>query len=278
MVVLGLVVVSVVPSAAMPTAAHRFAAPAHVPSADVHGDNGADRYVGTGGLILPASVGPSARTRVATCPDCHWRMSSPCAVVTAGTPFPGQVTCLSVTRGCPGGAELLRVWFQSGGGPWEELGLVCLPPGGPVTVTYVAAAVQTRFVKDLPPLRPAHEPVRGVLTQLPVVFASGQPAGPLEADYSVLGQAVHLIARPTWAWDYGDGGLQTTSRPGGPYPDLSVSHVYRVSGPRLVRVATAWTATFTVDDLGPFPILEPVSQEAASAVLIGEGRAVLAVR
>ena len=253
-------------------------AAAGTPAADVHGDNGADRYVGTGGLILPTSVGQATRTRVAGCPECRWRLSSPCAVITAGTPFPGQVTCLSVTRGCPGGAELRRVWFQSGGGPWEEIGLVCLAPGGPVTVSDIAATVHTRFVQDLPVLSLRHAPPRGVLTQLPVAFASGQPAEPLEEEFGVLGQSVRLVARPTWEWDFGDGAVEATSRPGGPYPDLSVSHVYRHSGTRQVRVRTDWSATFTVGDLGPYPVREPVSQEATAALVVGEGRAVLAVR
>lgn len=38
---------------------------------------------------------------------------------------------------------------------------------------------------------------------------------------------------------------------------------------------TTWAATFTVDGLGPFPVVEPVRQQAALRLAVGEGRAVL---
>jgi hypothetical protein len=246
-------------------------------AADVHGDNGQDRYVGSGGLILPASVPAGPRAQVAGCSGCRWRLATPCMLTLPGAAFPGQSGCLSVVRGCPGMAELLRVWFDSGSG-WTDLGLVCLRPGGPVTVAQLSTHVHAQFVMDLPPVSVTSSPSRGVLAQIPVVFSSGQPAGDFSATYQVLGERVDLSGSPHWTWDFGDGSRLTTDDPGGAFPHMRVSHAYRRAGAVRVTARTDWHAVFRVDGMGPFPIREAVSQDAGLAVDVGEGRAVLAVR
>jgi hypothetical protein len=248
-----------------------------VESADVQGDNGQDRYVGTGGLLLPRSVGHGTRTQVAGCPDCRWRLASPCALDLPGVAFPGQSVCLRVVRGCPGMAELLRVWFDAGAG-WADLGLVCLRPGGPVTIRHLSSLVHDSFVKDLPALRLRTAPETGILAQLPVVFDTGQPAEGFAASYRLLDEDVAITGRTHWTWLFGDGGTTATDDPGGTYPHMTVSHAYRRAGSIPVRVEADWSASFTVDGLGPFPVREPVTQEAERWILVGEGRAVLAVR
>ena len=248
-----------------------------VSAADVHGDNGQDRYVGTGGLVLPRSVGAAPRAQAAGCADCRWRLATPCALGLPGVAFPGQATCLSVVRGCPGVAQLLRVWFDDGAG-WRDLGLICLGPGGPVTIRLLAVLAHDSFVKDLPPLRLGAAPTRGIVAQLPVIFDSGQPAGAFAATYSLAGEQVEVTGRPQWTWRFGDGAALTTDDPGGPYPQLAVSHPYRRAGPVTVAVVADWAASFRVDGLGPFPISEAVTQTAERDIVVGEGRAVLAVR
>ena len=243
-------------------------------AADVEGDDGADRYVGTGGLILPASVPEPTRRSVAECPDCAWRLSTPCLEPGLGTPFTGQRTCTSVVRGCPHG-QLLRTWFRGHGTGWQDLGLVCLGPAGPVTVASVAGAVGERVEQDVPPLRPTAEPARGVIAQLPVLFQSGQPGGAQRWPMSVLGARVEVTATPRWQWSFGDGGRTDTAEPGRRYPVGGIAHAYRSEGVRSVVVRTAWSATFTVEGLGPFPVEEPVRQEATLVITVGEGRAVL---
>ena len=247
-------------------------APAH--AADVHGDDGADRYVGTGGLILPGSVPDETRHRVASCGDCGWRLTTPCVEPALGTPFGGQPACTSVTRGCPQG-ELLRTWFRGSGSGWRDLGLICLGAGGPVTVSDVSKRVRDRVDQSVPALRPAAQPSTGVLAQLPVVFVSGQPGGAQHWDMSVAGLGVGLTATPRWVWSFGDGARLATEDAGRPHPVGGVSHVYRASGTRTVDVTTEWSASFTVAGLGPFPVEEPVRQEATMRVVVGEGRAVL---
>ena len=265
------------PGAALPpwraTAATVVAA--EPPGPSVAGDDDGDQYLGTGGLILPASVGHDTRGEVAACPGCAWRLSTPCLAPGLGNPFDGQSTCLSVVRGCRGG-HLLRAWFQPAGGRWRDLGLVCIPESGPVTVAEVERAVQDGFVRGVPPLEPKSQPTVGILAQIPVVFDSGQPGGVREWEVNLLGRTVSLTARPGWDWTFGDGADLQTSDPGGRYPHAGVAHAYRREGDYLVTCTTTWTGTFLVDGLGPFPVVEPIRQRERVWVRVGEGRALLA--
>lgn len=241
---------------------------------DVRGDDERDAYLGTGGLILPTTVDPETRREVATCPGCRWRLSTPCEVPGAGTAFDGQPTCLSVVRGCRGG-RLLRPWFQGQGQPWRALDLVCVGPGGPVTVAEVGRAVRAGFEQGIPELRPGFQPAQGILTQVPVVFDSGQQAGARTWQFDVLDRDVTLSATPLWSWQFGDGAGRDTSDPGGRYPHLGVAHVYRRAGDYRVACTTTWEATFVVDGLGPFRVIEPVIQREVRRIAVGEGRALL---
>lgn len=242
---------------------------------DVRGDDERDAYVGTGGLILPGTVSSDTRRRVASCPGCRWRLATPCETPGAGTAFDGQATCLSVVRGCPGG-RLLRAWFEGDGRPWQDLGLVCVPPRGPVTVAEVGRAVRASVEQGIPPLLPGFQPSRGILTQVPVVFDSGQAGGSHTWRLDVLGRDVRLSAVPSWSWQFGDGSGQDTSDPGGRYPHLGVAHVYRRAGGYRVACTATWSATFVVDGLGPFAVADPIRQREVSWVEVGEGRALLA--
>lgn len=250
-----------------------WASPESRPAADVHGDDPGDRYLGSGGLILPGSVHPSVRRDVAGCGDCEWRLTSPCVESSLGTAFDGQPGCASVVRGCPSG-QLLRSWFRPEGGPWRQTGLVCLT-GDPVTVTELGAAVAEEVSQGIPTLRARFQPSRGLITQVPVVFDSGQRADGLTWHSEILGKRVTVRARPTWTWQFGDGAVMSTSVPGGDFPDMSVSHVYRRPGGYRVVCTAQWAATFSVDGLGPYPVEEAIHQSATASVGVGEARAVL---
>ena len=234
-------------------------------AADVHGDDEHDRYVGTGGLVLPGTTDEDTRREVAGCADCSWRMTSPCVASVLGNAFGSG--CTSVVRGCPGG-ELLRAWFRAGGRPWREVALVCVGPGGPVTVARAGHAAAERVTRGIPPLVPAFQPPHGVLAQLPVRFRSGQPPGEQRFALSLLTSAVTVAARPTWSWTFGDGAHVEDS-------SGQVEHVYRVASRYEATCTSTWSARFTVDGLGPYPVPEPVVQTASAGVSVGEGRALL---
>jgi hypothetical protein len=237
----------------------------------VHGDDAHDRYVGTGGLVLPPAVDSSDRRAAADCPDCQWRLTSPCVTSSAGNAFGGA--CTSVVRGCPGG-ELLRPWIQRAGEAWRALDLVCLTQG-PVPVAAVGRSVRDEVSAAVPAPHPSTSPSSGVVTQLPVAFAAGQPPGPMHWSSTVLGMSVEVTAHPHWEWQFGDGASMRADEPGGRHPS-AVEHTYRTGGTRSVTLRVRWSATYMVGGLGPFTVAEPVIQETAVSVAVGEGRAVLA--
>lgn len=229
---------------------------------------GGDRYSGSGGLLLPGGIDSGTRRDAASCSDCRWRLSDPCSE--SGGP------CLAVTRGCAQLAYLLRLRLSvDGGATWSDRGLVCIPPSGPVTVAQLANELQSRFTRLVPGLAPRQEPAQGVVTQIPVNFISGHPDGLGSSSHVVLGHAVVLHPSVQWSWEFGDGARLDTASPGHPYPRGSIRHAYRVAGVRQARVDAAWSGTFEVDGLGPFPVAGVIRQKASLTVPVGEGRAVL---
>jgi hypothetical protein len=247
--------------------------PTSARSVDVVGDDEADRFRGSGGLVLPGTMAHETRQQVARCADCKWRLADPCA---ASGDAGERAACMSVTRGCARSAQLLRVWFsQDDGATWRDLGLVCIPPGGPVTVGTIASAVSEEFERVVPAIGLGYQPSRGVLPYLPVVFHSAQPSALPPSGHIISGVEVTLYPRPTWTWDFGDGSFLTTSIPGSTYPDLTVSHTYARGGRLRVRVTTTWNASYMIGDLGPFQVAMPVTQTASAIVPVGQARAVL---
>jgi len=238
---------------------------------DIHGNDVQDTYSGVGGLVLPASTEPHTRREVATCQDCSWQVSDAC-----DTPYGNAfLRCRSDVLRCSSGSEEKRAWMRLGDGLWHDRGLLCVSSGGPPTVASVGREARGAFVQHLPNLAPSSRPAQGVVTQLPVIFDSGQPDGTWTFDAGIAGANVHLEAQPRWSWDFGDGSTVTADAPGGLRPGVGLGHTYRQSGRQTVRVVTWWTASFWIDGLGPFPVAEEVSQQAAFSIRVGEGRAAL---
>jgi len=238
-------------------------------SGDVGSDQQTGSFVGRGGMVLPASSDlPSmSREQAAGCQSCAWRLQSVCPYAS------GDDICVGATLGCPPGEirrALLRQLDPSAG--WEFVGTLCV--GGrsrPVLVADVADRVRDRFVDLLPPPHPSYQPANGALVNLPAIFASGQRDGVQRDDFVLFDLPVHVDARPSWDWAFGDGATLTTADAGGTYPDRRVSHTFTHAGQFTVSVDSSWTGTFTVDGLGPFDVTGgPVTQAATLAVTVRE--------
>lgn len=229
---------------------------------------GGDRYTGSGGLLLPPGTDTGTRREAASCGDCNWRLSDPCSA--SGGP------CLALTRGCAQLAFLLRVYLSTDRGrTWSDRGLVCIPPEGPLTVAALAGEVSRAFERIVPDLNPRAQPAKGVVTQIPVNFISGHPAGLAPSDHRLLGQRVRLFPSVRWTWEFGDGGRIQALSPGQEHPEGAIRHSYRQSGIRVVQVRAEWRGHFEIDGLGPFPVSGAILQAAVLEVSVGEGRAVL---
>ena len=248
-----------------------------VPSAStgVVGDNDNDLYVGTGGVIYPSSQWRSdsaGRRAAAGCEGCGWRITVSCtrAQIHAGG-------CPASRVGCRLGTLRVAVWVQHPGGPWLLVGFACQGPRAPRTVADIGSAVHDREVALLPPLRLGVEPPDGALVGLPAFFRSGQRASGLNrVRLPVLNLNVVLTAQPRWHWLFGDVGEIWTAKPGGRWPDISVSHAYRRTGRVRVWVQSIWRAEFTAEGLGPFPVPgPPLTQDSALLLVVRPAHGVL---
>jgi hypothetical protein len=101
----------------------------------------------------------------------------------------------------------------------------------------------------LPALPTRQQPPGTALVGLPVVFHTDGPTSQ-SFDLAIRGFAVHITATAsTYTWHTGDGTDLTTTSPGAPWPDTTVTHTYR-SGTFTSSLTTTWTGTFSIDN-GP---------------------------
>lgn len=112
---------------------------------------------------------------------------------------------------------------------WPESGLVVQPPGGTTLVNF-----PTNFYTE--------------------------NAAPTRQRVTLLRQGVLIEATPTtYTWYYGDGTSQATEAPGGPYPQLDITHDYGVVDTFQARVDTTYTGRYRLDG-GPWiPIPETLT-------------------
>ncbi|WP_222192763.1 hypothetical protein [Modestobacter italicus] len=81
---------------------------------------------------------------------------------------------------------------------------------------------------------------------LPVVFFTDSPTTQTFT-VDIRGFSVVIVARvQSYAWDTGDGTVLTTTQPGAPYPDHTITHDY-AAGTYTASLTTTWAATYSVD-------------------------------
>lgn len=227
----------------------------------VIGDDKQDAFVGSGSLVLPPQVFHDGRVEAADCPGCSWRAVVQCEMTTAGS-------CRGPARLCGPEGQWLRVYLTRPGGVEQDLGAACYGPSGPVSRGRVEADLRQVIVEAVPALRPTRRPTGNVLVQLPLYVDAGQQAGARNVDLTIVDLPVQLTLTPRWRWDFGEGRIETSDLP-------ATEHTYRQVGDVVVRVGVIWRGVYWVAGLGPLEIDEPVTQQAALAVPVGQGRAVL---
>ncbi|MFM1965981.1 MAG: hypothetical protein RL134_1706 [Actinomycetota bacterium] len=233
----------------------------------VIGDDDQDAFVGTGSLLLPSQIATDWREVAAACPGCTWRSVIQCEMTSAGA-------CRGPARLCGPDGYWLRIFLTRPDGVEMNLGAACFGSGGPVSRESAEGQLRERVVALVPSLRPWRQPAGRVLPQLPVIFGVHQSEEPLIESFELVGMPIVLTARPRWVWDFGTERLATTSA-GRRWPSPVIDHTYRRAGLVEARVSAIWEATYTVAGVGPLVIDEPVTQEGALTVPVGEGRAVL---
>ncbi|MDT0166745.1 hypothetical protein Q9R32_14415 [Actinotalea sp. AC32] len=135
-------------------------------------------------------------------------------------------------------------------GPWEQVDTGGCPEDP--TTTVVLTATDFRRL-PLTPSPTHHQPADGRnLIGKPVILWT-DPA-PQTLTTTVLGTPVTVRATPTtWTWDLGDDTAPlTTTDPGHPYPDHTVTRAYTHPGTYTLTLTTTWTGTYQVDGTGPW--------------------------
>ena len=223
------------------------------------------RYEGSGGLILPSSVDTGTRTEVARCRGCSWKITAACV--------PGVDNyCDAAIRGCPGLIDHVRTWFRPAGGEWRETGLICLSTHQVTTVMGMEQIIAEGFTRYVPELNPRCWPETGAVVNIPLLCETGQSSGMREWSDAAAGMTIRIEAQPRWVWNF-EGTPMVSSTPGGQYPDMSVSHIYRSMGTKFISIQTLWSGQFSIDGLGPFPIERELLQEVGFTVEMGQARA-----
>jgi hypothetical protein len=131
-------------------------------------------------------------------------------------------------------------------GDWQALALQCID----ITALNPAPSPEEvfRYFQRLPlPQLPTHQqPPGDALVGLPVVFFTD---GPTTQTYSldIRGFTVDIVATAeSFTWHTGDGTDVTSTDPGAPYPDHTVTYDY-ASGTYTASLTTTWSGTFSVD-------------------------------
>ncbi|MPQ96452.1 hypothetical protein GB931_00640 [Modestobacter sp. I12A-02628] len=135
-------------------------------------------------------------------------------------------------------------------GPWIGDGQGCIdvtdlnPPPSPDEVF--------RYFQELPlpELTAQQQPPGNALVGLPVIFYTTDPATQTYT-VDIRGFTVTILATArTYTWHTGDGTDLTSTDPGAPYPDQTVTHDYR-AGTYTASLTTTWGGTYTVDAGAP---------------------------
>ena len=208
------------------------------------------------------------------CPQCEYMVAPACQ---ANDPTE-DASCVNSTSSCsePGAVRLRLYVRTSPTENWQRRGTFCRGPAADPGLPDLGELVreEVRDLFDRP--APSYQPVRGAIVNLPTLFASGQPARYEGEPHDLAGFTVQVFATATWEWTFEPGVTRTFDQPGGPYPNYSVAHTYEDTGTYEVELVTNWSAEYTVNGEGPFPVPGgPITQTAELTVDVREARAVL---
>ncbi len=134
----------------------------------------------------------------------------------------------------------------AGFGPWASVTTSCVditdlnPPPSPDEVFRYFQTL------PLPELAAQQQPPGNALVGLPVIFFTDSPTT-RTFTVDIRGFDVDIQARAVeFAWHTGDGTTLTTTDPGAPHPDQTITHDYR-AGTYTASLTTTWGGTYSVD-------------------------------
>lgn len=229
-------------------------------------------WSGIGSVVVPGAGHVGSHTAGHSgCDGCRWSVIPACA-------GPVGMICGAMTVAfCgPSAGWFYTLFAASARDDPTVVATSCIGPDQrPVSSAEIDREVHQQIQAHAPPLRPRYQPTGHAITQLPTVFATGQPRAFEESD-TILGFELHLVAHAHWHWNWGDGSNVDTRQPGGSWPDMSLAHTYRQAGSVRATVAADWDASYSVSG-GESLVVDgpPVSQAAGISIRVRQARAVL---
>ncbi len=160
-------------------------------------------------------------------------------------------------------------------GPWQAFPRACVD----ITALNPAPTPDEVFRYferlPLPQLPTRQQPPGDALVGLPVIFFTD---GPTTQTYTldIRGFTVDIVATAeSFTWHTGDGAHLTSTDPGAPYPDQTVTHDY-ASGTYTASLTTTWSGTFSVDGSASVDVPGTTTTDGAPVTFtVVEARAVL---
>jgi len=248
---------------------------------EVIGDDEQDRFVGSGAVFLPKTVSGAVRIEAVRCHGCRWKVTAPCL----RDDEHGDAACRGSVLGCPQGREISRAWLARPGEEFQAVGLFCPHDGEVTSVAAMNTRVRGEFANRLPRLEPQCAPERGVIVGVDMHCRSGQPSARHTWANLVAGYVVSTTADATWEWIFRQSDSLPGRRPsswahqvnypGEAYPRPGIGQAFDSSGRHQIEVTATWRGSYTVDELGPFAVEQPVHQKAVLEVPVGSALGVL---
>ena len=88
-----------------------------------------------------------------------------------------------------------------------------------------------------------YQPAVGALVQVPVNFWTTTPPT-FKTSVVMLGIPITVYLQPTYLWNFGDGTTLSTASRGAPYPEHSITHIYRSTGTFSASLQISWSGNW----------------------------------
>ncbi|HEY4898419.1 MAG TPA: hypothetical protein VIH79_01720, partial [Candidatus Nanopelagicaceae bacterium] len=132
-------------------------------------------------------------------------------------------------------------------------------------VVTTAISLSDQITRLLPGSNLLYQPNKDAVTGIPVYFWSD--TNPIfQVVTSILGVGVNVLMNPSFVWNFGDGATMSTSNAGGPYPNSSVTHIYKNAGIYTAAVSISWAGTWAAQG-AILPVLGGAIVQNASATI-----------
>ena len=110
-----------------------------------------------------------------------------------------------------------------------------------------AVSLSDRLTQLLPQRNIFYVPKSGAVVQVPMYFWTDATTQ-FSTTSMILGINVGVTLTPLFTWNFGDGTIYSTTSPGAPYPNGTISHTYTSAGTYKVSLTISWAGTWSAEN------------------------------